>query len=429
MVVSTTSGRPSTEVAVDALLRTVRAEVTAFDGTMAPSWINYDRFHIGSPSSVVRIPSLTSSSLTDIVFSSTTLDTLGRSVEVRTPQGGTTRIQYVGRKETVTGPTGNTRSFTRDELGRVVRSTTFLGVSTTPPIPGLPGGTTIEQTVTDYVYGAFGDLVHLQDQAGNASDFTYDRIGRRILSADPDFGLTRKDYDAFGNVQRMTDAEGRVTTVAVDALGRIVATRSPDGLSCFSWDGSPSSIGQLAADRFVPAVAGEPTGRTGSSTTASTTDPHEPVPRWSRARDRDDLRRERPHGQPALPERLHGALRLHGRRSPRDPHRWWWEADSAGGEAEPPRTDGVRGMVMATSRATRTSRLNPPPARDDHLPHLPDGRASSTSSTSGTPTARFERSATWPIRIGRTSRPTSTIGRSASSAGPERASTSRSPTT
>ncbi|MBL8719115.1 MAG: VCBS repeat-containing protein [Myxococcales bacterium] len=258
-VVTTTTGAPTSEVGVDPLLRVVRSEVTAFDGTAsAPTWINYDPIHVNHPVQVIRLPDLTTSDLLSMAVSTAAYDSLGRPTQVKTPERGLTRFAYSGRTETVTSSTGAQSTLTRDELGRVVRSATLLSIGAAPPIPGLPGGIATEQSITGYVYGAFGDLLHIQDQSGNATDLTYDRIGRPVVSTDPDHGSTRTDYDAFGDVVRTVDALGRTTTFSVDSLGRVTATKSPDGLSCFAWDGSPQGVGQLAADRLVPAVAGDP---------------------------------------------------------------------------------------------------------------------------------------------------------------------------
>jgi YD repeat-containing protein len=50
---------------------------------------------------------------------------------------------------------------------------------------------------------------------------TYDILGRKISTVDPDMGTWTYKYNAFGEMIRQTDAKGQVIDYEYDAIGRL----------------------------------------------------------------------------------------------------------------------------------------------------------------------------------------------------------------
>src|SRR5690606_3928656 len=57
---------------------------------------------------------------------------------------------------------------------------------------------------------------------GNDWTYTYDSLGRRIASDDPDLGEWTYEYDAAGRMILQTDALGQETSFTYDDLNRVL---------------------------------------------------------------------------------------------------------------------------------------------------------------------------------------------------------------
>ncbi|NHR07062.1 RHS repeat protein, partial [Chromobacterium haemolyticum] len=83
---------------------------------------------------------------------------------------------------------------------------------------------------TESQYDAFGRPIESVDANGHRRRLDYDKLGRQIVTQDPQGGRQSQAYDAFGRVLSQIDALGRVTTTAYDdASGRITVTQA-DGV-------------------------------------------------------------------------------------------------------------------------------------------------------------------------------------------------------
>ncbi|MEV0234725.1 RHS repeat-associated core domain-containing protein [Nonomuraea sp. NPDC050786] len=79
--------------------------------------------------------------------------------------------------------------------------------------------------VTRYAYTKGGDLAKVTDAAGNVWRYTYDVLGRRTRSEDPDRGTSTMTYDDADQLLTTTDARGKTVASVYDRLGRVVETR------------------------------------------------------------------------------------------------------------------------------------------------------------------------------------------------------------
>ncbi len=124
-------------------------------------------------------------------------------------QKGITRIQDINGNTLsisnagIVHASGKSLSFTRDDQGRIVRTTDPLGQSLA------------------YTYDEHGDLVRLVDQAGVETTYFYDTQHNLLRIVDPTgrTGLT-SEYDADGRLIAVADAAGHRTTVGHDIDAR-----------------------------------------------------------------------------------------------------------------------------------------------------------------------------------------------------------------
>src|SRR5581483_3195032 len=114
--------------------------------------------------------------------------------------------------------------------------------------------------LTDYWTEPNGHVALIEDTEGNVIQATYDPLGRRTSSNDPDQGVWQFGYDAFGELNQQTDA--RQVTMQVtqrDGLGRPLfrqqtpASSSTTGysneslLDGWTYDNGTNGIGALAS--------------------------------------------------------------------------------------------------------------------------------------------------------------------------------------
>ncbi|SEG20134.1 RHS repeat-associated core domain-containing protein [Nonomuraea solani] len=78
--------------------------------------------------------------------------------------------------------------------------------------------------ITRYAYTKRGDLRMVTDAAGNVWRYTYDVLGRKIKSQDPDKGVSTMTYDDAGQLLSVTDARDKTVESVYDALGRVTQT-------------------------------------------------------------------------------------------------------------------------------------------------------------------------------------------------------------
>ncbi|WP_076443261.1 DNRLRE domain-containing protein [Microbispora rosea] len=132
---------------------------------------------------------------------------------------------------------------------------------------------------TTYEYDRDGRMIKQTDANGNVRTFTYDLLGRRTASHDPDAGDSQQAYDAAGRLVWSIDGKGRKVSYSYDDLGRKTAMWSGDrdsGTKLAEWvyDTAAGGKGKLksatryvAGNAYVDTVAsydsnGRPTGST-----------------------------------------------------------------------------------------------------------------------------------------------------------------------
>ncbi len=103
---------------------------------------------------------------------------------------------------------------------------------------------------TTYEHDVLNRLVRAVDALGNVSLFTWDSLGRRLSSNDPDMGYWTYRYDSGGNLTAQTDAKGQTVYFEYDPLNRMTHKRYPDG-SQVEWrydePGHGAGVGRLTS--------------------------------------------------------------------------------------------------------------------------------------------------------------------------------------
>jgi YD repeat-containing protein len=86
------------------------------------------------------------------------------------------------------------------------------------------------QRTTQSEYDAFGRLIRTLDARSHATDYGYDRIGRRVTVTTADDTRTTT-YDAFARVLAHTDVLNHTTTYSYDDATRRLTVKTPEGIS------------------------------------------------------------------------------------------------------------------------------------------------------------------------------------------------------
>ncbi|PZS04806.1 MAG: hypothetical protein DLM69_01455 [Candidatus Chloroheliales bacterium] len=164
-----------------------------------------------------------------VVSTTTSYDGLGRVWQVQQPD--TTRTNYAytvvasGPATTVTDPNGIKKRTEYDTLGRM-----------TSVVELNPDGSTY--TSTSYVYSPLHNLLTAIINYNGVSNFTtsasYDSLGRRTQSVDPDRGIRNYTYDVNSNPIQESDSRNQTVYHAYDELNRLRQTT-------YSANGTPAT--------------------------------------------------------------------------------------------------------------------------------------------------------------------------------------------
>ncbi len=100
-----------------------------------------------------------------------------------------------------------------------------------------------------YFYDADGSLTKTAtDEVGNSVLITYDLLGRKHNTTDPDLGTWTYGYNGFGDLISQTDAKNQTTTMTYDRLGRMSTKTDPTGGTAeWVYDKGPGGRGKLTA--------------------------------------------------------------------------------------------------------------------------------------------------------------------------------------
>jgi RHS repeat-associated protein len=183
----------------------------------------------------------------------TSYDALGRQVAQALFATGTeqwrTSTSWDGLDSTVQPPTGGKTQYLTDARGR----TTTVREYDTAATPALYATTSLGYTERN-------ELASVTSPLGKVSSYTYDLLGRRTGSTDPDTGGSSSVYDGNGNVLTTTDARGVQVSTTYDTLNRPVSRYTG------AWTASPPAANLLATWTYDTLTGAYGKGRLTSQT-------------------------------------------------------------------------------------------------------------------------------------------------------------------
>ena len=152
-----------------------------------------------------------------------TFDERGNLIETLYPDGSRVRTEYqpqYNRPVKKINENGVETHYAYDENGNRVRMKEAVG--------------TPSERVTEYAYDPDGNLLstRLKGDARTpeaVTTHTYDALGNRTATTDPEGHTTRFTYDAQGNLLTRTDPTGAMWRYDYDTAGRLTRTQDPLG--------------------------------------------------------------------------------------------------------------------------------------------------------------------------------------------------------
>lgn len=182
-------------------------------------------------------------------FDTFAYDNLGRATRAVSADGSVRAMNYRGRQ------TDSYDAEPTDPAAIRVTSTTDLGGRLLSSLQHVPAfaDRPARDLIMSYAFGPYGTLNEVVplESAALKTGYTYDRRGRQLSVADPTRGQHQYVYDVFGQLESESITKAAATTTetrryAYDVLGRPLKATTRDGETGFTWDTSPSGIGQLA---------------------------------------------------------------------------------------------------------------------------------------------------------------------------------------
>jgi large repetitive protein len=169
-----------------------------------------------------------------------TYDGRNRLLGESDPEGNTTYREYdnggcssCGASQStpkkITDPLGNATQNSFDKVGRITGVTDPLG------------------NLTSMMYDPAGRVTLRNDANGNPTSYAYDGLGRVSSQTDANGGVTSFSYDSRGNLTSLTDPEMNTTTFAYDLAGRKTAETRPEG-EATAYDYYPNGLLKTVKD-------------------------------------------------------------------------------------------------------------------------------------------------------------------------------------
>ena len=120
------------------------------------------------------------------------------------------------------------------------------------PVRNVDGENTVATAhSSNFVYGAFGQMIESHDNQDLQTSFQYDDYGRLLVKTDPDIGDTHYTYTGFDELHTRTDPKQQQRTYNFNTLGKLESIADADGLSQWVYD----SYGRLS-DTYSPTSDG-----------------------------------------------------------------------------------------------------------------------------------------------------------------------------
>ncbi|MBN1189186.1 MAG: hypothetical protein JXA46_05480 [Dehalococcoidales bacterium] len=152
-----------------------------------------------------------------VKYTSYGYDGLGRVLTQTAPDEMEVSHDFsVAWREVITDASGNTTRYYYDAFQRL------------KTVEEMSNPSTVYAT-TEYTYDVLGNLIEVEDDHGNITSMTYDRLSRKTGMTDPDMGTWFYGYDDNGNLTTQTDAKDQTITMVYDGMNRLTNKNYPAG--------------------------------------------------------------------------------------------------------------------------------------------------------------------------------------------------------
>jgi YD repeat-containing protein len=148
-------------------------------------------------------------------------DPLGRVIQVTNPDGTIINVIITPNNVTDIDENDNMISYKIDANDQIIQVIEYLFD---------------EEFVTNYSYDVMGNLLQINDSAGNMFNYSYDEMGRKLVQEDPDLGTWSYSYDGVGNIVQTVDNRGEVVDQSYDGINRIVKKNGTDSTIIHVYD-------------------------------------------------------------------------------------------------------------------------------------------------------------------------------------------------
>ncbi|MEM7037518.1 MAG: hypothetical protein AAF570_11100, partial [Bacteroidota bacterium] len=157
-------------------------------------------------------------------------DVIGRKTSVVHPDGTSESYSYSGLVTTHVNQNNQTEKIWRNTRGEITQVQDNAG------------------QLTKFFYDGFGNMFRAMDAQGHSTWNSFDQLGRKVSTTDPDMGAYTFKYNSFGDLVYQRDGKGQVRTMHYDQIGRLKQRVDNDGTANFTYD--TNKKGRLTTESF-----------------------------------------------------------------------------------------------------------------------------------------------------------------------------------
>ena len=175
------------------------------------------------------------------------------------PAGNVINYSYdpYGNLSTTTDSLGNTINYTYDSEGNRLKEETMDASNALQKtlsyqydvLNRFAKTINPDNSFTQITYDGLGNRTSTKDPNGNSTNYQYDALNRLLAVIQPGSITTSYAYDANNNLTKVTDANNNTTVYQYDDMGRVYQVISPDtGTTTYSYDPSGNMISKTDAN-------------------------------------------------------------------------------------------------------------------------------------------------------------------------------------
>jgi RHS repeat-associated protein len=244
-----------------------RTQVVIGDGTPDSVTLSFTYDAVGRPKTFTDARGNTSTG---------SYDDAGQLTSLKDAAGRVTSLTYDagGRVTSITHPNGTQEQLTYDVRNRPVTNTYADGTKTRYQFDGLTLHSKTDEagTATNYTYDGAGQITSVTDALGNKTQYTRDAAGRIIGVTDANGHTTSYQYDVNDRIVKEVHPDGSFEQYAYDANNNLTSVRLTDGnINKFTYDNMDRLTQITYFDGQIVSFTYTATGKRKTATTSNGT--------------------------------------------------------------------------------------------------------------------------------------------------------------